>query len=208
MLKLNRLMLKPYWPEDTTGHLVLTRPGPIEDALIRRAQQAGVSYVMLVADVGEALTLYDQGYKVMIGNTDDPATYRAARLSNAALLSATWPDTTNANIIFTAREISADVPVVATATKQSSVDVLELAEVGPGVQRAFLRVVSERHVDKSSGRGDGQLLQFIGAVGCYIQQLIPDFNPVFYVSPKHDNFRQWSPIKTNFADYVIDRVSG
>ena len=114
-------------PADTAGHLILTRPGPIEDALIRRAEQAGVDYVVLVADPAEALQLHDEGYRVMVGSSDDPATHRAARVDKAALLSATWPDTTNANIIFTAREISADVPVVATANKEASVDVLELA---------------------------------------------------------------------------------
>lgn len=114
-------------PESTSGHLVLTRPGPIEDALIRRAKQAGVDYVVMVAELEEALKLHDQGYQVMVGGFDDPAAHRAARVPNAALLSATWADTTNANIIFTAREISADVPVVATASKEASVDVLELA---------------------------------------------------------------------------------
>ncbi len=114
-------------PEDTSGHLVLTRLGPIEDALIRRAEQAGVGYVILVADLSEALKLHDQGYRVMVGSSDDPATHRAARVENAALVPATWPDTTNANIIFTVREISGDVPVVATAAKEASVDILQLA---------------------------------------------------------------------------------
>jgi Trk K+ transport system NAD-binding subunit len=114
-------------PEGTAGHLVLTRLGAIEEALIRRAQQAGVGYVVLVADLTEALRLHDEGYRVMVGSPDDPETFRAARLSNAALLPATWPDTTNANIIFTARETSPDVPVVATASNEDAVDILQLA---------------------------------------------------------------------------------
>ncbi len=114
-------------PDNTSGHLVLTGLGPIEDALIRRAEQAGVEYVVMVSDLAEALQLHDQGYRVMVGSSDDPVTHRSARVENAALVTATWADTTNANIIFTAREISADVPVVATASKQASVDILELA---------------------------------------------------------------------------------
>ncbi len=114
-------------PEGTGGHLVLTRLGPIEEALIRRAEQADVGYVVLVGDLSEALRLHDEGYRVMVGNTDDPETYRAARLDAAALLPATWPDTTNANIIFTARETSSSVPVVATASSEASVDILQLA---------------------------------------------------------------------------------
>ena len=114
-------------PEDTRGHLVLTQLGPIEDALIRRAEQAGVEYVILVPDLAEALRRHDQGYQVMVGSSDDPATHRAARVSSAALVPATGSDTTNANIIFTVREISREVPVVATAAKPASVDILELA---------------------------------------------------------------------------------
>ena len=114
-------------PKETSGHLVLTQLGPIEEALIRRAEQASVEYVVLVADLTEALQLHDQGYRVMVGSSDDPATHRAARIESAALVPATWPDTTNANIIFTVREISQDVPVVATASKTASIDILELA---------------------------------------------------------------------------------
>ncbi|MEZ5226362.1 MAG: NAD-binding protein [Acidimicrobiales bacterium] len=77
--------------------------------------------------MADALRLHDEGYRVMVGSSDDPATHRAARVDQAALLAATWPDTTNANVIFTAREISGDVPVVATATKPASIDILELA---------------------------------------------------------------------------------
>ncbi len=125
-------------PNETSGHLVLTRLGPIEDALIRRAEQAGVEYVVLVAALDEALQLHDQGYRVMVGSIDDPATHRAARVASAALVTATWPDTTNANIIFTVREISPDVPVVATATKSASVDILELAGANDVLQLGSL----------------------------------------------------------------------
>jgi len=114
-------------PESTAGHLVLTDHGTIEDALIRRATDANVPYVVLVADLDEALALHDQGYKVMVGALDDLETYRAARVGNAALVAVTNADTTNTNIAFTVREIDARVPIVATATSEASIDILELA---------------------------------------------------------------------------------
>ena len=52
-------------PEETSGHLVLTNLGPIEDELIRRADSAGVPYVLLVPNLADALSLYDRGYRVM-----------------------------------------------------------------------------------------------------------------------------------------------
>lgn len=113
--------------ESTRDHLVLTGHGPIEDALIRRADDSGVPYVILVPELDTALTLHDLGRQVMVGDLDDPDTYRAARVEQAALVATTQPDTTNTNIAFTVREISPDVPIVATAASAASVDILGLA---------------------------------------------------------------------------------
>lgn len=133
--------------DDVSDHIVLTHLGPVTDALIRRADEAHVPYVLLVADLPEALTLVDRGYRVMVGSIDDPDAYRAARVQAASLVAATNADTTNSNIAFTVREINATVPVVATASRAASVDVLELAgcdhvlQLGEMLGRALARRV-------------------------------------------------------------------
>jgi Trk K+ transport system NAD-binding subunit len=114
-------------PDDTEGHLVLTGLGPIEDALIRRADHSGVPYVVITGELEEGLRLYDRGYRVMIGDLDDPATYRSARAGEAALVAATRSDVANTNITFTVREVSRTVPIVATASSPPSVEILRLA---------------------------------------------------------------------------------
>jgi voltage-gated potassium channel len=114
-------------PESISGHIVLTAHGPIEDALIGRADDSGIPYVILVPQLEEALSLHDLGYRVMVGDLDDPETYRAARVEQAAVVATTRPDTTNTNIAFTVQEISPDVTVVATASSSASVDILQLA---------------------------------------------------------------------------------
>jgi len=114
-------------PPDTTGHIVLTNLSGIEDSLIRRANRAGTPYVVIVADLAQALTLHDRGYRVMVGEVDDPATYRAARVEHAALVASTRSDTANSNIAFTVREFDTFVPIVVTASAEASVDVLSLA---------------------------------------------------------------------------------
>jgi voltage-gated potassium channel len=113
----------------TTSSVTSCSPGvgPIEDSLIRRLDRAGTPYAALVADLDEALRLHDRGYKVMVGALDDPETFRAAGVDRAGLVLATAADTTNANIVFTVREISEAVTVVATAASAASVDILELA---------------------------------------------------------------------------------
>lgn len=114
-------------PLDIEGHVVLTGIGPIEQALIRRLDRAGIPYATLVSDVDDALRLHDDGYRVMVGELDDPEAFRAAQVGRAALVAATQRDTTNTNIAFTVREISESVGIVATANSEASVDVLELA---------------------------------------------------------------------------------
>lgn len=113
--------------DEVEGHIVVTKLDAVTDALIRKANHAHVPYVLIVPELKEGLALVDQGYRVMVGELDDPDTYRAARVERAALVASTQPDTTNSNIAFTVREINDDVPVAATASRDASVDVLELA---------------------------------------------------------------------------------
>jgi Trk K+ transport system NAD-binding subunit len=115
--------LSPRWK----GHVILTGLSNVEWSLIRMLQQSEIPYVILVADLQEALRLHDEGLSVMLGDIDDPATYRNARVEQAAMVVATQRDTTNTNIAFTVREISSQVAVVATAAVNASLDILELA---------------------------------------------------------------------------------
>src|SRR5690606_28725062 len=110
-----------------TGHVVLTRIGSIEEALIERLDRAKVPYVVLEPNLEAALALHDRGIEVMVGELDDPATYQAARVAEASLVATTRSDPTNTNVTFTVREIDPEVPIIATASTSTSVDVLELA---------------------------------------------------------------------------------
>ncbi|MGI9579340.1 MAG: potassium channel family protein, partial [Microthrixaceae bacterium] len=114
-------------PEDTQGHIVLTNLDAVSAALMDRADRSDVPYVLVTADLPHALTLVDEGRKVMVGDLDDPDTYRRARVENAALVVTTRSDMSNTNVAFTVREISDSVPICATASSGASVDILELA---------------------------------------------------------------------------------
>lgn len=109
------------------NHLVLINTGSIEDALIRRVEETGLDYVLIVGDLDEALRLHDAGYKVIVGELDNPKTYLAARIPQASLFAATRNDIANANVIFTVREVSESVPIVSLASHSASVDILEFA---------------------------------------------------------------------------------
>jgi Trk K+ transport system NAD-binding subunit len=121
-------------PESTSGHLILTQLGPVEAAIIERAVQAEVPYVVIVEDVAQAGLIHDEGRRVMVGALDDPDTYRNARVEQAALVVASQSDEINTNIAFTVREIAPDVEIVASANSTASVDILQIAGADHVVQ--------------------------------------------------------------------------
>jgi voltage-gated potassium channel len=121
-------------PASTRGHLVLTELGPVEAAVIERASQAGVPYVLLVEDPERAARLHDEGRRVMVGDLDDPTTYINARVTEAAMVVASRNDRTNTNIAFTVREIAPEVLIIATANDPAAVDILEIAGADHVVQ--------------------------------------------------------------------------
>lgn len=114
-------------PVSTAGHLIITELGPVEVALIDRAEKAKVPYVVIADDLDLAGRIHDEGRQVMYGALDDPATYRNARVEHAAMVVATRNDPTNTNIAFTVREIAPDVEILATANAPASIDILQIA---------------------------------------------------------------------------------
>ena len=114
-------------PESMRGHVILTNYGPLATALIPMLKKYGHGYVVLCPTLQEALELEERGIRVAVGDLDDPETYRRMRLDQAALMVTTRTDVINVNATFTARELSEDVPIVATGASETSRDVLELA---------------------------------------------------------------------------------
>jgi voltage-gated potassium channel len=112
----------------TSNHIILTSYDAVTRTLIRKLKQRGHHrYVLIIPNLSEALNMYEEGYRVMTGELDDPETYRKARADQAALVATSINDITNTNIAFTVREVSESVPLLATADSDSSVDNLELA---------------------------------------------------------------------------------
>jgi Trk K+ transport system NAD-binding subunit len=140
----------------TAGHVILTGVGAVEAALIRLLDRSQRAYVVLVAELIEALRLHDEGYRVMLGDLDDPETYNRARAGQAALVVTARSDTTNTNVAFTVREISESVAIAATAASAASVDILQLAGcnqvlqfaemLGQGLARRILGRDAKTHV--------------------------------------------------------------
>src|SRR5688500_10686515 len=113
--------------EGTSGHVILTAYDPVTVSLMRKLDDYGYPYVLVVSELEEALRLHDLGVRVLFGEVDRPETYRLARAEHAAMVAATGNDFVNTNIAFTIRELTERVPIVATANSSDSVDILTLA---------------------------------------------------------------------------------
>lgn len=121
-------------PGNIRGHVILTAVGPVEEALIERAEKADVPYVVIAEDPDEAGRMHDEGRAVMVGALDDPMTYANARVERAAVVVATQNDQANTNTAFTVREIAPSVRIVASANSPAAVDILEIAGADHVVQ--------------------------------------------------------------------------
>ncbi|MCG2787353.1 MAG: NAD-binding protein [Anaerolineae bacterium] len=109
------------------NHVILTSFDIVTRTLIKKLVQRGYHYVILIPNLNDALLLYEEGYRVMVGELDDHETYRKARADKALLVATTTNDMVNTNIVFTVREVAEHVPIVAIADSAASVDILELA---------------------------------------------------------------------------------
>lgn len=112
---------------NTRDHVLLTSHDPLSIALIRRLEKYSYEYVLLVSDVEEALRLHDRGLNVLVGDLDDPETWKHARVESAALVASTATDVINTSVAFTVRQAATQVPIVTLASDVASVDIMKLA---------------------------------------------------------------------------------
>ncbi|HVS01151.1 MAG TPA: NAD-binding protein [Thermoanaerobaculia bacterium] len=114
-------------PEGTRGHLVLCRLDPVARGLVRKIAPVGIPYYLIEPDAARAAELHAEGVSVVTGEIDAVATYEQLRARDALAIVANLDDATNTNVTLTAREHAPEVPIVALAEEEDSVDLLQLA---------------------------------------------------------------------------------
>ena len=114
-------------PQGTKDHVILTSYNSVTINLVEKFHQYQHEYVIVEEDLQKALELQDLDFKVVVGDLGDLQTYQRLKVEDAALVVANVEDMMNTNIVFTIREISQTVPIVANADLDDSVDILELA---------------------------------------------------------------------------------
>jgi Trk K+ transport system NAD-binding subunit len=108
-------------------HVVICRHDSITNGLIRKLKVNRIPYCLLEPDPVTAAQLREEGLSVVAGEVDDPETYRAVNIDKARLLLANEEDSTNTNILLTVRSLNPDIPIIAIAEEDDSVDIFSLS---------------------------------------------------------------------------------
>lgn len=114
---------------DLNGHVIITTYDDVANELIRRLELSDVDSVVIESDPVRAAALHADKVPVVRGSLGERATYENCAFERASLLLANSPDVINTNIVLTAREVSEQVPIMATAVNPEGAAVLELAGV-------------------------------------------------------------------------------
>jgi voltage-gated potassium channel len=114
-------------PPSVSGHVIIAEYDAIAIGLIDRLRAQQVPYYVIEPDFAKAARLVGEGVWVVTGENDSRQTYEAMRAPAARLVLANCEDTVNTNITITTREVARDVPIVAVAEEEDSIDILQLA---------------------------------------------------------------------------------
>ena len=114
-------------PEKTEGHIIIVGVNPLSLDLAQELKAYSLRSVLLSPDSQATLNLVDQGYKAVMGEHDSAETYKNLRIDKAAMLVAMDSDVRNTNIVFSARVVNADIPIVSKVEHDAAIDILELA---------------------------------------------------------------------------------
>lgn len=114
-------------PPGTTGHVVIREYDPVARDLIERLRLIQVPSFLLEPDPAKAAEHIANGVSVIAGDPESPSTWDTLRVHRIRSIFANSGDARNTNITLTVRHESPDVPIVASAESEDSIDILELA---------------------------------------------------------------------------------
>lgn len=114
-------------PSDIKGHVIIASSSPLALNLVEELREYGAKCFILCGETQKAMELIDRGYDAIVGEHDSSRTYQNLRLNEAAMLVAMDNDVRNTSIIFTARDASPSVTLVASVENEDARDILRLA---------------------------------------------------------------------------------
>ena len=119
--------VRTHVPHHLRGHVIISTYDGVANELIARLAHAGFESVVIESDPVRAASMHADKVPVVRGDLGARATYENCAFARASLLLANAADVINSNIVLTAREVSEQVPIVATGANSEAEAVLELA---------------------------------------------------------------------------------
>jgi Trk K+ transport system NAD-binding subunit len=114
-------------PPSTSGHVLIVGCDEIALNTLERMRRYNMPCHILVQDHPLAVSLFEQGLPVLLGEPDSAATYLNARIERAAMVVALQDNLKNTNIAATVRDIAPHVTIAASASHDNAEDILHLA---------------------------------------------------------------------------------
>lgn len=172
-------------PGELCDHVVIACKDAMTNNLVRKLNAVGIPHCIVEKDPLVATAMRENGLNAVVGEIDDVATYKNVGVERARLVVANAADATNTNIILTIRSLSEDVPILAVAEEEDSIDIFRVsggeeldsnkaAERPKKEVRTFavpLKVHLGEHLAKRVSVGVGRAHE----VGCYENLRIVEF---------------------------------
>lgn len=114
-------------PKRTTNHIIFCSYDVIAKDLTERLKQENIPYFVIEDKFTKALENYENNVPTILGRLDERETFIGANIKDAKLIVVNKNDILNTKIILILRDITANVPIVAIATDEESIDVQELS---------------------------------------------------------------------------------
>lgn len=110
-------------PAKMRDHIIICSYDVIARDFVTRLEQEHIPYFIIENDPEQALTYFESGIPVILGEYDNEETYRQANAQDAKLVFVNRDDIVNTKIILLLRTISSNVTIVALAADDETVDV-------------------------------------------------------------------------------------
>ncbi|MFT5505674.1 MAG: voltage-gated potassium channel [Gammaproteobacteria bacterium] len=145
---------------DLQGHVILTFYDAVASALIEKLKNFNYPYVVILPDFEQVALLREKGIQSILGELNDPETYRCARVERAIMVATTCSDIVNTSVAFTVTGITDKTRVIATAREKASIEILKMA----GCNRVLdlSRLMAEALARRA--RGGNQFSHVVGQI--------------------------------------------
>ena len=114
-------------PSYTKDHIIFCSYDSIAQVLIRKLDNENIPYYILEDDPATAATRYQDGLPVVFVSPDEEENFHSLNLDTCRMVLVNREDTENTKFILGIHDVEPNVPIIALANEDDSVDILQLS---------------------------------------------------------------------------------